>query len=98
MRFSEDEIALYTALVLINASECHWAWAKDSQAVGARKVLKSLDLCAVLKQPSQVALVEKNPPASAGDLRHVGFHPWVGKIPWTKKLQPTSRWWGRDRY
>lgn len=24
--FSEDEIALYTALVLINASECGWAW------------------------------------------------------------------------
>ncbi|XP_023382486.1 nuclear receptor ROR-gamma-like, partial [Pteropus vampyrus] len=26
LRFSEDEIALYTALVLINASECRWAW------------------------------------------------------------------------
>lgn len=25
LRFSEDEIALYTALVLINASECGWA-------------------------------------------------------------------------
>lgn len=24
--FTEDEIALYTALVLINASECGWAW------------------------------------------------------------------------
>lgn len=25
LHFSEDEIALYTALVLINASECGWA-------------------------------------------------------------------------
>ena len=28
----------------------------------------------------------KNPPTSAGD---VGFNPWVGKIPWRKKRQPT---------
>ena len=31
--------------------------------------------------PSQVELVVKNRPASAGDMRH-GFSPWVGKIPW----------------
>lgn len=30
LRFSEDEIALYTALVLINASECHQAWGRDA--------------------------------------------------------------------
>ena len=30
----------------------------------------------------------KNPPASAGDMRH-RFHPWVGKIPWRRKWQPT---------
>lgn len=29
LRFSEDEIALYTALVLINASECRWAWLRQ---------------------------------------------------------------------
>lgn len=29
LRFSEDEIALYTALVLINASECPWAWLRQ---------------------------------------------------------------------
>ena len=28
----------------------------------------------------------KNPPANAGDARH-GFHPWVGKIPWSRKWQ-----------
>ena len=35
---------------------------------------------------SQVAPVVKNPPANAGD---VGFDPWVGKIPWRRKWQPT---------
>ena len=27
----------------------------------------------------------KNPPANVGD---VGFDPWVGKIPWSRKWQP----------
>ena len=35
----------------------------------------------------------KNLPASAGDARDVGlipgFDPWVGKIPWSRKWQPT---------
>ena len=35
---------------------------------------------------SQVVLVEKNQPANAEDL---GFDPWVGKIPWRRKWQPT---------
>ena len=30
--------------------------------------------------------VVKNPPANAGD----GFDPWVGKIPWRRKWQPTA--------
>ena len=44
---------------------------------------------------SLVALVVKNPPANAGDLRdikgirHPGFDPWVGKIPWRRAWQPT---------
>ena len=37
---------------------------------------------------SQVALVVKNPPANAGDMRHK-FDPWVGKIPWRRAWQPT---------
>ena len=37
---------------------------------------------------SQVALVVKNLPANAGDMIH-GFNPWVGKIPWRRKWQPT---------
>ena len=32
--------------------------------------------------------VVKNPPANAGGTRDVGFHPWVGKIPWSRKWQP----------
>ena len=30
--------------------------------------------------------VVKNPPANVGD---IGFNPWVGKIPWRRKWQPT---------
>ena len=37
---------------------------------------------------SQVTLVVKNPPANAGDMRHV-FDPWVRKIPWRRKWKPT---------
>ena len=37
---------------------------------------------------SQAALVVKNPPATAGDMR-LGFDPWVEKIPWrTAKASP----------
>ena len=31
----------------------------------------------------------KNPPANEGDTRDSGFHSWVGKIPWSRKWQPT---------
>ena len=37
---------------------------------------------------SQVALVVKNSPANAGDVRDMGsFNPWVQKIPWSRKWQ-----------
>ena len=42
-----------------------------------------------LKTASQVALVVKNLPASEGDVRDWGFDPWVRKIPWRRKGQPT---------
>ena len=35
-----------------------------------------------------MALVVKNLPANAGDMRH-GFDPWVGRIPWRRARQPT---------
>ena len=37
---------------------------------------------------SSVALVVKNSPTNAGDLR-CGFHPWMRRIPWRRKWQPT---------
>ena len=40
-----------------------------------------------LSQP-QVALVIKNPPANAGEVRP-GFDLWVGKIPWRRAWQHT---------
>ena len=33
--------------------------------------------------------VVKNLPANAGDIKRFGFHPWIGKIPWSRKWQPT---------
>ena len=44
LHLSEDEIALYTALVLINDSECPWARVRDIQLLGVRQLLRSLDL------------------------------------------------------
>ena len=35
-----------------------------------------------------MTLVVNNPPANAGDMKR-GFDPWVGKISWRKKWQPT---------
>ena len=40
------------------------------------------------KKASQVVLVVKNPPASAGDMRH-GFDSWVRKILWCRTWLPT---------
>ena len=37
----------------------------------------------------QVALVVKNPPANAGDIRDSGSIPWVRKITWRRAWQPT---------
>jgi len=40
------------------------------------------------KKASQVVLVVKNPPASAGDMRH-GFDSWVRKTLWSRTWLPT---------
>ena len=37
-----------------------------------------------------MALVVKNLPANSGDLRYK-FDPWVGKIPWRRKMATHSR-------
>ena len=39
-------------------------------------------------EASQVALVVKNPPTNARDIRR-GLDPWVRKILWRRKWQPT---------
>ena len=39
-----------------------------------------------------MALVVKNPPVNAGNMRH-GFDPWVGKVPWRRAWQPTPVFW-----
>ena len=41
-----------------------------------------------LRGASQVALVVKNLPASAGDIRDMGLITWVGKIPWEGNGSP----------
>ena len=41
------------------------------------------------RRASQVAQVVKNQTAKAGDIVRCGFDPWVGKIPWRRKWEPT---------
>jgi len=36
-----------------------------------------------------MALVVKNPSANAVDIRDAGLIPWVRKIPWRRKWQPS---------
>ena len=38
---------------------------------------------------SQVALVVKNPPGNAGDIRDAGWIPRLGRFPWIRAWQPT---------
>ena len=38
---------------------------------------------------SQAILGAKNLPANAGDIKKYEFNPWVRKIPWRRKRQPT---------
>ena len=47
----------------------------------------------IYMRASQVALVVKNPLANAGRCKRRGFHPWVRKIPWRRKWQPTTVFW-----
>ena len=44
----------------------------------------------LVPSPSQVALVVKNRPANAGDIRDLGSDPWVGKIPLEKEMATHS--------
>ena len=37
--------------------------------------------------------VVNNLPTNSGGVRDVGSNPWVGKIPWRRKWQPTPVFW-----
>ena len=43
----------------------------------------------LLIKENQVALVVKNRPANAGDVREVGLTPGLGRVPWRRAWQPT---------
>ena len=53
------------------------------------KLITSITKRCPLIRGSQVALMVKNPPANAGDMRR-GFDPWVGKSPWRRAWQSTQ--------
>ena len=42
-----------------------------------------------LEDLPQVAVMVKDPPANAGDIRDMGSIPEVGRFPWRKAWQPT---------
>ena len=47
----------------------------------------------------QVALVVKNPPTNAGDgCKRLRFGPWVRKIPWSRKWQPSPVFLPRESH
>ena len=48
----------------------------------------TLSLSGIKYGASQMALVLKNSPVNAGNMRH-GFNPWFRKIPWRRAWQPT---------
>ena len=53
----------------------------------------------MMEWTSQFVLVVKNPPANGGDIRDVGrFNPWVRKIPWRRKWQPTPVFLPRESH
>ena len=43
-------------------------------------------IASIYEWAPQVALVVKNMPANAGDIR-LRFDPWIGKIPWRRAWQ-----------
>ena len=52
----------------------------------------TVNLTSIKHGTSQVALVIKNPHASAGDLRHTGSIPGSGRSPEGRAWQPTWSW------
>ena len=66
-------------------------WSIGSQRVGHKWETNTLHLLwkSIYYRASQVALVVKNATANAGDIKRLGFDPWVGKTPWKREWHPT---------
>ena len=59
-----------------------WWWNFQVLSFGGQK--KDL-LSSISTEASQVALVVKNPPANAGDVRDMGLIPGSGRFPWRRE-------------
>ena len=57
-----------------------WEWVESRKSNNLSRMART--------GASQVVLVVKNPPASAGDLKRHSFDPWVRKLSWSRKWQP----------
>ena len=62
--------------VAVTQSEPAWYNGNSSEALRMLAILSSTE-----SEGSQVALVVKNLPANAGDIRDVGLIPWLGRSP-----------------
>ena len=49
--------------------------------------------CLLVKEGFPMALVVKNPPVNAGDVRDAGSIPWIEKILWRRARKPTPVFW-----
>ena len=66
----------------MNPSLSSWMEGAGNQAEGFRSIIRRTG-------GFPGGLVVKNPSADAGDVKRLGFGPWVIKIPWRRKWQPT---------
>ena len=62
-------------------------WVEHVTVKSFFKFLFRFDICITRGFPS--GAVVKNPPANAGRLRRLGFHPCIGKVLWSRTWQPT---------
>ena len=83
MRFSRHEYWSGVPLPSLNPSRGH------SKYFIFFSCFRSYFIDALQNTASQVFLVVKNPPANAGRHKSPRFNPWVRKIPWRRKWQPS---------
>ena len=89
-----NEIKDNRDITLINICSCRKILGTSSfhnplsRAPGREGIGEETRSVRVSRGASQVALVVKNPPTNAEDVR-LQFDPWVGKISWRRAWQPT---------